>query len=68
MTIESRQQLRQSGSWHNPQVHQATGVIVAQTNTDPDSALLLLIEQAESSGLPVEAMAAAVIAREINFT
>ncbi|WP_130178755.1 ANTAR domain-containing protein [Cryobacterium sp. SO1] len=49
-------------------MHQATGVIVAQTNTDPDSALLLLIEQAESSGLPVEAMAAAVIAREINFT
>lgn len=68
VTIDSRQQIRQSKSWYNPQVHQATGVIVAQTDVDPDEALNRLVGHAESTGLPVDAVAVAVIAREITFT
>lgn len=67
MSIQSRQQIRQSLSWHSAQVHQATGVIVAQTHADPQEALSLLVGHADSSGLSVEAVAAAVIAREITF-
>ncbi|MGY4857292.1 ANTAR domain-containing protein [Cryobacterium sp. AP23] len=68
MTIDSQQEIRQSGSWYHPQVHQATGVIVAQTDVNPDEALNRLVRHAESSGLTVDAVAAAVIAREITFT
>ncbi|POH60039.1 hypothetical protein C3B59_16330 [Cryobacterium zongtaii] len=68
MTIESRQQIRQSESWYNPQVHQATGVIIAQTHADPDEALRRLVGHAESTGCPVDAVAADVIARRITFT
>ncbi|TFC01480.1 ANTAR domain-containing protein [Cryobacterium adonitolivorans] len=67
MTIENRQQIRQSKSWYNPQVHQATGVIIAQINANPDEALRRLVGHAESTGLSVDAVAADVIARKITF-
>nr|WP_181716146.1 ANTAR domain-containing protein [Cryobacterium sp.]QJS06279.1 putative ANTAR protein, transcription antitermination regulator [Cryobacterium sp.] len=68
MTIESQQQFRRSTSWYNSEVHQATGVIIAQTHTDPDHALQRLVDYAESTGLSVDAVAANVIARRTTFT
>ncbi|QYF74015.1 ANTAR domain-containing protein [Cryobacterium sp. PAMC25264] len=49
-------------------MHQATGVIIAQTHTDPDHALQRLVDYAESTGLSVDAVAADVIACRIAFT
>lgn len=68
VTIDTRQQIRRSDSWYNPQVHQATGVIIAQTHADPNEALRRLVAQAEATGLPVDAVAADIIASRITFT
>ncbi|WP_130179052.1 ANTAR domain-containing protein [Cryobacterium sp. SO1] len=67
MSIESHQQFKLSTSWYNPEVHQATGVIIAQTHTDPDDALRRLVGYAEATGLLVDAVAADVIACRITF-
>ncbi|WP_420898501.1 ANTAR domain-containing protein [Cryobacterium lactosi] len=50
------------------EVHQATGVIIAQTHTDPDQALQRLVDYAESTGQPLDAVAADVIARRTTFS
>ncbi|WP_165791186.1 MULTISPECIES: ANTAR domain-containing protein [Cryobacterium] len=68
MTIENPQQIRRFESWYNPQVHQATGVIIAQTNANPDQALRCLVRHAKSTGVSVDAVAADVIAGKITFT
>ncbi|WP_420898468.1 ANTAR domain-containing protein [Cryobacterium lactosi] len=48
-------------------MHQATGVIIAQTQAHPDEALRRLVRRAESRGLSVDAVAADVIAGRITF-
>ncbi|QYF72283.1 ANTAR domain-containing protein [Cryobacterium sp. PAMC25264] len=66
--VTHESQIRQSTAWYNPEIHQATGVIIAQTHADADEALRLLVEHAQSTRVPVDAVAADVIARRITFT
>lgn len=50
------------------EVHQATGMIAAQLSIGVDDALLVLRAHAFSSGRPVSAVAADVVARQLTFT
>ncbi len=50
------------------EVHQATGMIVAQMHVTPDDALLVLRGHAFSSGRPVRDIATDVVARTLDFT
>lgn len=68
VTDERRQEIKRSEHWYHAQVHQATGVIIAQTNVSPDEALSLLVGHAESTGLGVDAVAAGVIVGKITLT
>ncbi|WEO76025.1 ANTAR domain-containing protein [Cryobacterium sp. SO2] len=68
MTDEAQKQFEKSPSWDNPQVHQATGVIVAQTNASPNEALGRLIGYAESTDASVDQVAADILAYKIAFT
>jgi hypothetical protein len=49
------------------QVHQATGMIVAQAGVDRVEALILLLAHADSHGQSVEATAVEVVERRLRF-
>lgn len=49
------------------EVHQATGMVVAQAKVSPDDALLLIRARAFADGLPVREIAARIIDRQISF-
>jgi AmiR/NasT family two-component response regulator len=67
VTIESQQQIRRATSRHNHEVHQASGMIIAQTNADAEEALRRLVEHADSAQLRLDAVAADDIAGKITF-
>jgi len=50
------------------EIHQATGMVLAQTNINAPDALLLLRGYAFSEGLPLKDVALAVIERQLDFT
>lgn len=50
------------------EVHQATGMVLAQMHVTPDDALLVLRGHAFATSRPVRDVAADVIARTLNFT
>lgn len=56
-----------SGPWSRREVHQAAGMVAAQTGTTPDDALLLLRASAFASGQSVLQVSARVLEREIDF-
>ena len=50
------------------EIHQATGMVLAQANLTATDALLLMRGYAFSEGLPLKEVAAAVIERRLDFT
>ncbi|SMH44767.1 ANTAR domain-containing protein [Rathayibacter oskolensis] len=50
------------------EVHQATGMVIAQTGSTPDEALLTIRVHAFTSGHSVREVAAQIIARTLDFT
>jgi AmiR/NasT family two-component response regulator len=68
VTMELPENLRQSRSRGNVQVHQATGMIVAQTGATAEEALSRLVSHAEDIGAPVHHVAADVIERRLSFS
>lgn len=56
-----------SGPWSRRDVHQAAGMVAAQTGTTPDDALLLIRAAAFSSGQSVLQVSARVLERELDF-
>lgn len=82
-TILARQVLRRSlralesededaggggGDYSRREVHQATGMVLAQMGITPVDALLVLQGHAFASGRPVRDVAADVVARRLDFT
>jgi len=65
--MERPNQLRNSIAGGNAQVHQATGVIVAQTCTTPEDALSRLVGYAVDADISVDQAAADVIASKVSF-
>jgi hypothetical protein len=57
-----------NGRYSRREVHQATGMIIAQMKISPADALLVLRGHAFASGRPVRDIAADVIARELDFS
>lgn len=49
------------------EVHQATGMVIAQLNVSPTDALLLLRAHAFALGRPVRSVAADIVARRLTF-
>ncbi|WEO76024.1 ANTAR domain-containing protein [Cryobacterium sp. SO2] len=62
MAVKISEGIRTAASWHNPQVHQATGMIIAQTNVSADEALCRLVAQAAATESTVDQVAAEVLA------
>jgi transcriptional regulator with GAF, ATPase, and Fis domain len=56
------------GSYHRREVHQATGMVLAQLNISADEAALLLRAHAFSSGRSVAEIANDVVERRLTFT
>ena len=50
-----------------PEVHQAVGMISVQIGASVHEAALRLVAEAEAAGLPVECVAAEVVARRRRF-
>lgn len=50
------------------EVHQATGMVISQTGSSPDDALLTIRAHAFSSGLSVREVAARIVARRLDFS
>jgi hypothetical protein len=57
-----------AGVYSRREVHQATGMIIAQMRVNPQDALVLLQAHAFAAGRPVREIAADVVARRIVFT
>ncbi|MBF4609585.1 GAF and ANTAR domain-containing protein [Curtobacterium sp. VKM Ac-1393] len=57
-----------AGAYSRREVHQASGMLAAQTGTDADDALLILRGHAFVAGRSVRSLAADVVARVIDFT
>lgn len=57
-----------TGDYSRREVHQATGMVLAQMGITPSDALLVLRGHAFASGRPVRDIAADVIARRLDFT
>jgi len=60
-------QLRQSTSWSNAQLHQATGMIVAQTGATAQEALNRLIAYSVGENVSIDEVAADVVTAKISF-
>lgn len=61
------EQERVAGRWSRREVHQASGMLAAQTGVRVDDALLLLRAFAHTSGRTVRELAADVVARRIDL-
>lgn len=57
-----------TGVWSRREVHQATGMLAAQTGADVDDALLVLRARAYADGRTVRDLAADVVARTVDLT
>jgi hypothetical protein len=58
-----------AGPWAGrAQVHQATGMVLAQLGIGPDDALVLLRAHAYAHATSVDAIAAQVVARQLDFS
>ncbi|QSB22980.1 GAF and ANTAR domain-containing protein [Curtobacterium sp. 24E2] len=57
-----------AGAYSRREVHQASGMLAAQTGADADDALLILRGHAFAAGRPVRSLAADVVARVVDFT
>jgi AmiR/NasT family two-component response regulator len=68
MTMERPEQLRKAGGRGNIQVHQATGMVVAQTGASVDEALSRMLGYATNAGASVQQVAADIIDRKISFS
>lgn len=60
--------LETGGQYSRREVHQASGMLAAQTDADVDDALLILRGHAYAAGRTVRDLAAAVVARDVDFT
>jgi len=58
----------EDGPFSRREVHQATGMVIAQMGVSATDALLLLRAHSYSTGRPVREIAADVVARRITFT
>lgn len=58
----------EAGGYSRREVHQATGMVLAQMGITPADALLVLRGHAFASGRPVRDIAADVVARKLDFT
>jgi hypothetical protein len=56
------------GRYSRREVHQATGMLTAQTGADPEDALMILRGHAFAAGRSVRDLATDVLARRIDFT
>lgn len=56
------------GIYSRREVHQATGMVLAQMRVSPEDALLILRAHAFATGRTVRDVAAAVVARELDFS
>jgi hypothetical protein len=61
------EQERDEGSWSRREVHQASGMLAAQTGVSVGDALLLLRAFAHTSGQTVRELAADVVARRVDL-
>jgi AmiR/NasT family two-component response regulator len=53
---------------YSAEIHQATGIVLAQTGLSADDALLLLLHFADDNEVSLEAVAAGVITRSVTLT
>ncbi|WEO77968.1 hypothetical protein BJQ94_02705 [Cryobacterium sp. SO2] len=67
MGLKPSESLKGTDSWHNPQVHQATGIIVAQTKETPDEAVSRLLAYAAATESTVDQVAADLLAGKITL-
>ena len=67
ITMERPIQLITSASWSNAQLHQATGMVIAQTGATAEEALSRLIHYSNEEGLSLDEVAANVLATKISF-
>jgi hypothetical protein len=58
----------ESRSSYQLQVHQATGMVMAQVGVTIDQAFLLLRARAFAEGLPLAELATDVVARRVRFS
>jgi AmiR/NasT family two-component response regulator len=53
---------------YQTQVHQATGMVLAQTGVTIEQAFLMLRARAFAEGIPLAELAADVVARRVRFS
>ena len=59
--------LKSSSSWSNAQLHQATGMVIAQTGATAQEALNRLIAYSVGENVSLDEVAADVVTAKISF-